>query len=637
MAGKFCITFTGGGRIGDAVELTPGELILVGRSHSADIRVKEADVSGRHLEILLEEGMWGARNIGRFGSRVDGRELVGNSVAPIKKGSVVEVGSKVRFRIDSLPVDGADDGHTSSRDGIGRQTGDTRFSGGATIATRFSGGETVATVAGAVSDGKLRVAQGCVEESATIDVFMVKDSLQQHEPQPEPVDSGIVMGVEDSDAETADEDPPKADGNDARTDVLAEVNPQGAFPLPEDIAGDSAGFAAEAADQQTNTDCATGDGETQELQTRIGSYEEILERKRQLERRVAAKHWRFGVLVALVLAAFGAIWLASATRRNVTDVEGPFLPDGEKDIVYQEVYDAEGGMEIFIECPRNDAMRAVWSSDSNRFELVSWIGRDRDVPFRLTFTKEKDPEELRLSMEESFTLWMSRKKAENFAFPDRNGRPVEREFWEDVFPGWMESQTQCGIPFVRSEYTRTAGSIEWRGMCFRLRDGDTAYCVLSEIPETYWKRGGYRISSTPFIGLYSRFVDRQWDSPGKDRLMDDFDEDTLISKVRHELTARETRAWTQLEKWVDTLMAMTWGKKNANAKSARECLDAFMARKTLFYNEKKLAYNTAKLNRDEKRQHRIFMDCRHIFKMLKHDRHTNKINNPEFWGCLNQQ
>ena len=139
MAGKFCITFTGGGRIGDAVELTPGELVLVGRSHSADIRVKESDVSGRHLEIVLEDGKWGARNIGRFGSRVDGRELVGNSVAPLKKGSVVEIGSKVRFRIDSLPVDGADEGHTSSRGGIGRQTGVTQFSGGETMATRFSG------------------------------------------------------------------------------------------------------------------------------------------------------------------------------------------------------------------------------------------------------------------------------------------------------------------------------------------------------------------------------------------------------------------------------------------------------------------------------------------------------------------
>ena len=547
---------------------------------------------------------------------MDGRELVGNSAATLKKGSVVEVGSKARFRIDSLP-DCKEADCSTAQSGIVRQTLETRFSAGETVATGFSGGETIATVAGLSSDGKLHVAQGSVEESATIDAFLMQESLLRQRRTGSMTDSGIVMGVADSDSETVDDEPEKALGNSA---------------------GASAGFVEDdAADLQTDTDCETGGGETQELKTRIGSYEEILERKRQLERRVAAKHWRFGVFVAFVAAALGAVWFASSTRKNVTDVEGPFLADGEKDVVYQEICDADGGLEMFLECPRKDGMKAEWSDGSNRFELVSWIGRDRDVPFRLNFSRVKNAEELKLSLEESFAASMDRMKAGGFAFPDRNGRRVVREFWEDVFPGWMESQTQCGIPFMRSEYTRTVGMTEWRGVVLHFRNGDTVYRVFSEIPESLWKRGAYRIKSTPFIGIYQRFIDKQWDSPGKEHLVEDYGEDVLISKVRHELTANGTRAWSQLEKWIDTLMVMTWGKKNANAKSAREYLDAFMSRKTLFYNEKKLSYNTARLNRDEKRMRRIFMDCREMFNVLKHDRRSDLINNPEFWGCLNQQ
>lgn len=638
MEGRFCITFTGGERIGDVLELAPREFFLVGRSHSADIRVKEADVSGRHLEILFDNGEWGAKNTGRYGSKVDGLVLAGDSVAKLRKGSVVEIGSKVRFRIDFLPVGGNAE-PASVRDGTVTQTIATNFTAGETVATRFAGSETVATVAGTLSDGKLRVVQGCVEESATIDAFSLMESVKPSSEQGvTAADSGIAMGIADSDAETADGEPQNENDVLHRAELFADESPKASFPSSRDVTDVSAGFAEEgAADQSTDVSCVTGDGETQELQTRIGSYEEILERKRQLERRVAAKHWRFGIFVALVLAAFGALWFASASRKNVSDVEGPFSSNGKADVVFQKIYDADGGLDMFLECPRNDSMREEWSADSNRFELATWIGRDRDVPFRLTFFRSRDTVELKLSVEESFARWMGDRKADGFAFPDRTGHAFRREFWEDVFPGWIEVHTQCGIPFMRSEFTRTVGSVEWRGMCYWLRNGDTAYCVLSEIPESFWKRGGYRIENTPFFGLYRRFVDRQWDSPGKAGLLSDFDEDALVAKVRHELTAKGTRAWPQLEKWIDTLMVMTWGGKGTNAKSAREYLDAFMTRKSLFYNERKLAYGTARLNRDEKRMRRIFLDCREMFSVLKHDRRSNQINDPEVWGCLNQQ
>ena len=86
-----------------------------------------------------------------------------------------------------------------------------------------------------------------------------------------------------------------------------------------------------------------------------------------------------------------------------------------------------------------------------------------------------------------------------------------------------------------------------------------------------------------------------------------------------------------LEKWIDTLLAMTWGKQTPNAKSAREFNDAFLSRKTAFYNERYLAYESARLNGDEKRMRRVFEDIRDMFSMLKRERRYYKINDPEVW------
>ena len=108
-------------------------------------------------------------------------------------------------------------------------------------------------------------------------------------------------------------------------------------------------------------------------------------------------------------------------------------------------------------------------------------------------------------------------------------------------------------------------------------------------------------------------------------------ESKLVSLISHELTAGGQRTWPILEKWIDTLLAMTWGKQTPNAKRARESNDEFLSRKTAFYNERYLAYDTARLNGDEKSERRILEDCRTMFSKLRKDRRYYKVNNPEEW------
>ena len=177
------------------------------------------------------------------------------------------------------------------------------------------------------------------------------------------------------------------------------------------------------------------------------------------------------------------------------------------------------------------------------------------------------------------------------------------------------------------------GSVLWRGVAYRLRHGFAVYSFRTEVPETFWRRAGYRLRNAPFVGLYQAFIASQWDSPGKRGLVEGRSEDELVLFVRHELTAEGQRTWPLLEKCIDTLLAMTWGKETPNAKSAHEFLDAFLARKSDFYNERSLAYESARLDGDEKRMARVFVDCNEMFSLLKRDRRYYQVNDPEVWKC----
>ena len=246
----------------------------------------------------------------------------------------------------------------------------------------------------------------------------------------------------------------------------------------------------------------------------------------------------------------------------------------------------------------------------------------------------EDPAEINLSSLESFEKWMKRETEEGgFSFAALGTLQPEVEFFEDAFPGWQELETQSGVPFVRSEYTRTIGTVLWRGFAHRLRSGSTVYTFRTEVPEVYWRRAWPRLKGVPFVGIYRVFIDGQWDSPGKDGFLPARAEDDLVVSIRHELTADGQRTWLTLEKMIDTLLAMTWGKTTPNAKTARKYLDAFLARKESFYNERALAYESARLNGDEKGMRRIFEDCRDMFSILKHDRYYYLVNNPEVWRC----
>ena len=584
------LTVIGGARNGSVFSFSCVGSVLVGRSRSASLHLPEPDVSGRHFEFVADDGGCEARVLSKGGLVVDGRKVETGQTCPVKKGSLISVGSSVKIRIDEI-------GELEARKSLFRASEDAAIM------------ECAPSMSGSTA--------------APPPVPFEKQQSGRHGE-----DSRSVGGF-DADADTEDAATPKAEGG-ADTG-RAESSPSGAAASAQE----SDGFVGdETYDGDQSLTIAEGDGETQEMKTRIGSIEEIRERKRGLERMQARKHIRFGLAIALLLATLAGVWWFLGFAGHGIDVDGPYLENGEFDERTTELLGADGNPELFFIYPRNDAMTVSVSPDSNKVEGATWFGTRSDVPFHLDFTRRTDKTDLQNSLEESFENWMETESKEGFSFKAMGGYPPRAEFFEDAFRGMLEVQTLCGVRFIRTEFTRPRAGELWHGSCVYFRRGDEINILVLEIPDMFWKIAGRRVAKELHMGIYATFSDSQWDSPGRSGLVDTkMTDDEMIMRVRHDLSGNSVAMWPSISACIDTLLVRSWGDKPRIQKEALAFRDSLLEQMVLFYREREHAFATARANRDERRMKAILKDCKSAFAPLPRDRRHTLVNNPEVWSC----
>ncbi len=84
---------------GRVFPLKPGEHIL-GRSHSAFIRLEDEDVSGKHCVIKVSAGKATLENLSPAGIRIDGQAVVGS--VELQHGNVIEIGAANALRFETV-------------------------------------------------------------------------------------------------------------------------------------------------------------------------------------------------------------------------------------------------------------------------------------------------------------------------------------------------------------------------------------------------------------------------------------------------------------------------------------------------------------------------------------------------------
>ena len=612
------ITFTGGGNLGEELFLPLDAPVLVGRSHSASIRFRESDVSGKHLEISRSGDGVMALNISRYKAMVNGTILQPGESCPVNPGDVFAFGSKARFRIDALGVSG-DSPTGGSTDG------------GADGATLPGDGETKAMTQGGTFATRM-------PNSA--------DMTYATRPAPFAADVTFATRMPSKSFNTTFATRPAPDAEVIMASAPSDLDPDATGMISTGVSSGAAGFADTPTgmlEPSTQTGASEADGATQVMQTRAGSMDEIERHKKLMAQKKRVRRSLMAAATVLFLAMLGTVvWIRWPKSELVLSV--PLKAGTDDPDIAHHVMKSEAGANAFVVDFPVDAKRMKKSGDGDGpvFFVSTFTGRDRDVPFRLKASRRRDKAEMRLSLEDSF----SAKKSElasglgvDFLSPAE--WPAGVFFFELEHPQSCVIRLQRGTRFARSEYLVDRDGVKWHGIFILIRDHDTIYTVEREIPESEWPRGKWLLRADSNIQLYPAFMRSRWESPGEAQLIKGRSERELVEYVTHELDRKQPRVseWFSIKKALDTLVVLTWGRRDADVRTVADCLKRFRAVQDRTYRRFMNEFEVAKINAisGSERQTAIRDDCRSVFSADPSDMRFILSNDPEKWPCLEKK
>lgn len=607
MADVLKITFTGGDKeLGDDQTLSLAQPILVGRSHTANIRLAEEDVSGRHLLITREsDGIW-VENLSK-GSRtlVNGQVFASGERRPLAVGDVISMGRRARFRIDAA---GESSAASAAKDAT-LATGFTRPTASATSA--WADG-TRATVATHLTTTATQTTRGPETLATTAFDSDTADVLE-----------GTVPSAEDDD-ETG---PLPFDG---------ETDTRALGPVPPSSA-DSVTTGVSPADDRS-TDGDPDSGLTQEMKTRPMLQDEIARQKWLYEQRKKFRQLLISFSTLLFLSLLGTVvWLQWPKKERVLSVP-QVTATKECDLDNYTMKNAEGPV-FLVDFPRDGRMTKKEDAEGAGIEVSTFTGRDRDVPFSLKASRTASADELMLSLAASADAQKKRLAArEGYVFLSPADWPAGEFFFESAYPVSCHSpRLMRGSRFSRSEYEIIRSGRKWHGVWFWFRDGETAYQLQHEIPESEWVRGASLLRKDPNLEFYPDFLEQRWESPGREGLVRGADVNQLLTSVSDELALVEPRVvnWPWVKQALDTLMVRTWQASPGEQKRVRDLYARFRKQQDVKYLRFRVQFENAKtLGSDGvARMQEVRENCRSVFGEDRSDRRFELINDLENWSC----
>ena len=615
MASQIKITFTGGSLLGEERTLPLDGFAVLGRSHSAAVRLKEPDVSGRHLEFREEADGVHAVCLSRNGFNLNGANVCEGESRVVRADDVLMLGTRVRIRIDSVMTGGRPS--PSASDEATFATRAIEPSATATVATQFATPDRVAAASASETFATLVADAEAIAAAGNIHASMEETPLGE-------ADSTAPVAVNSPSASSPADEAPTQDEQDVETSVDVSAD----FGVPDD--------SPDA--QTTGSASGSADGETVEMKTRQASMDEIFRMKAMLEakKRFRVKMVGFAILVFFVV--LGMIVFVNWPREE-RYLSHPTRPGtNEADVSLYKMKYASGETELIVDYPNAPGMSV--DEGASGVNVSTATGKRRNVPFRLSFVKRTDVAQLRKSLSECVQAEVDELSSRGYSFTPsstdvRYGGGVGNGplFFEREYPGSCAVKLQCGTPFYRCEFIREDSGLKWHGLMILFRNQATVYRLLREIPDDAWIRGERLLTVDPNIGLTARFIKERWESPGEDGLLHDCDFDFLAASVRADLEHGRSVDWLRTGQKIDTLMVMSFSSSESRQKMATELFERFRSAKSSRYNEFRNKYEIGEREQDEEAMLEAFEECRGAFGNDPSDLRSIKVNDPEEWSC----
>ncbi len=575
---------------------------LVGRSHTADIRLTQPDVSGKHLLLHVDGDSVIAENLSSHGARAGQVTL--------------ELPTPIRV-------------------------GDSLYLGQSTVITLGSDAEPPQEEP---SPEMTMMTAMPLEPEPKPEPAPTPAPEPKPEPQPEPapqpdIEATIleapapkVAPVEDDAMKTVPPDadvtileapapkiaPVEDDGlktvaPDADVTILEAPAPKMAPPADDamkTVAPDIEATIVDAPAPKAAPAEASEDDvfKTNVMQTRIASAEELDFLRRQDRKTKRGKKLKY---ILPILGGAIVLGLVFFLKGNPPEekLTWPLRADGKYS---EKAYDPQGGGHaagrFSLIAPLTELTESKIDQNGD-LVVQTMIGRDRDVPLRLVLSCKHSPGFLHESRSKTFRDWMREIAASgghwNFDQPS------------DLFFIGRNN----GLPCLSAAYTREIDHQSWYGEALFFRNGDERIVRMAEIPNAERLRGADFLAGNPFLFTSPAFIENHWE--GSDTLVAGDPED-LLQEAKGLLLKMSPATWDKITMLLrSTLVQATEQDREALKEDALNQLRKLRGNQNVWYNAQMIAYLKEKAADNIRGAELIRDSCLAVFSSEDDLRHRN--------------
>ena len=374
-------------------------------------------------------------------------------------------------------------------------------------------------------------------------------------------------------------------------------------PDPDDIA---TFFEEEESDSTEKTNI----NETQMLQTRIASIDEINYIKDQVKRRQQKRFFvRVAVFASIAFALF-VIWHLRAPQQESV-LSWPM--NGQQQAIglaipFEKGW-KNGGFDIFYpDCGKRTVASKV---NENKFEINSFIGKERNVPIKITVIREKSSVILEESRKQSFTRLLTEKmknKKELFTF-DKNSSVI--------FLG-SHNGIMCNVITYQKDYKNKS----FWGKLYYFKYGEMAYHLTAEIPFDDKNRAKQLLEDNNFIDISKRFEYLYWEGSSDFRRGDIL---SRIDEIEDDVRRKSPFQISNLERGIQSILIQASLDNNAKLKEkGLDLLEKLRKNEDELYREYVGKWLLAKATDDIQLKQKIRNVSEGVFS-LETDRRRNLI------------
>ena len=435
--------------------------------------------------------------------------------------------------------------------------------------------------------------------AAASDATESTDAVKTH-PLPIPVDLAVLS--EDSDSmEQLEEEIQQQRGSEdffAEEDSGDKTNPD-----PDDIA---TFFEEEESDSTEKTNI----NETQMLQTRIASIDEINYIKDQVKRRQQKRFFVRAAVFASIAFALFVIWHLRAPQQESV-LSWP-MNGKQQAIGFAVPFEKgwkNGGFDIFY--PDCGKRTVIQKNNKNKLEIDSFIGKERNVPIKITVIREKSSVILEESRKQSFTRLLTEKmknKKELYTF-DKNS--------SIIFLG-AHNGIMCNVITYQKDYNNKS----FWGKLYYFKYGEFAYHLTAEIPFDDKNRAKQLLEDNNFIDVSKRFEYQYWEGSGDFRRGDIM---SRIDEIEDDVRRKSPFQISNLERGIQSILIQASLDSNAKLKEkGLELLEKLRKNEDELYREYVGKWLLAKATDDTQLKQKIRNVSEGVFS-LETDRRRNLI------------